>query len=229
MSSAWWIVLAMNLPMSQNLAADSPLQAMQAALEESRIESYLRGTIVNVDLQETPFHWAVHQFGEELGLSVRFDDELADDEAAANQPITLRLENISAKSSFSVLLHQARYTWVIEGDQLVVTAEPRARNQQIWRIYPVDDLMFGEADYLDQRLGEKLRWIIVATLAPKEWDEVGGVGRIIWDRKNQVLSVFQAREIQEDIRELLDALRYVQAQEGNAMVGMTLDAALKIR
>jgi hypothetical protein len=228
MSSAWWVVLAFNLSMGQNVAADSPFKTMRAALEESRIERYLRDTVISADFQETPFRLAVHQFAEELGLSVHFDDQLAD-ESAVDRPITLRLENISAMSSFNVLLHQARCTGVIEGEQLVVKAEPRARNQQIWRIYPVDDLLFGEADYVDQRSGEKLRWIIIATLAPKEWEEVGGAGRIIRDRENQVLSVFQAREIQEDIRELLDALRYAQVNEGNASVGTTLDSVLKIR
>ena len=230
MSSAWWVVLAMNLSMSQSVAADSPLRDVQALQDKQRIGLVLRDTPLSVDFQETPLHLAIHQISEELGLSIRLDEPaLAEDGVALDRPISLRIENVAAKFVLNVLLQQVHLVWVIQDAQIVVTAERRGRHRLFWESYPIDDLLIAEADYVDERFSEKLRWLIVSTVAPKEWDEVGGAGTIICDRDSQALSVCQTRDIQDDVRELLEALRYLEIQEGKAMVGMTLDSALKIR
>jgi len=230
MSSAWWIVLAMNLSMAQVAQTQSPLNARQAFLDKQHIERVLRDTPLSVDFQEIPLHLAIHQLSEELGLSIRIDEPaLAEEGVALNRPVAMRVESASAKSVLDLMLHQVHLVWVIQDAQIVVTAERRGRNRLFWESYPIDDLLITEADYVDERFSEKLRCLIASTVAPKEWDEVGGAGSIAWDWDNQALTVLQTRDIQDDVRELLEALRYMEFQEGKAMVGMTLDSALKIR
>lgn len=223
MSSVWWLVLTLHL-------SAAPQVAVQPLLEQQRIDRSLRGFTSLVEFHETPLHLALHQLSEEVGVSIRLDEgDLAAEGIAADLPITVRLENISARGTLCVLLHHVGLSWILQDGQIVVFTEQRAQRQLTWQSHSLADLLLTEADYVDERCSEKLRWLIVATIAPKTWEQVGGLGQLAWAESNQTAFIYQVREVQDQVHELLEALRYVQSQEGAAMLGMTVDSALKIR
>jgi type II secretory pathway component GspD/PulD (secretin) len=203
--------------------------------------------------------------------------------------LSLKVEGISLKSALNILLRQAKLTYVIQNEVLMVTTEEHAKGKLKIVTYPVADLVvpvenyklpavadfyktmarqvqpppaygsgptpmlmpyslksgdqvssmsggvpqgsnfgtaredlgqtnFGQAGTREQRppgatLEDLLMRLITSTVEPNSWSEVGGKGTIQYFPLGLALVVNQTGSIQEDIQDLLAALRRLQDLE----------------
>lgn len=204
-----------------------------------------------------------------------------------DQPVSLKVSNISLKSALNLLLKQAHLTYIIKDQVLQVTTEDNARGRFQQVVYPVTDLVVPVEDHalpaindlsvLLQRLSdaqlmpirgvapytpigglpagqqvspggslqealnngtappsfasqgsaqpqvnvrnpsktleENLIKLITTTIAPESWAEMGGKGTIQYYPLARGLVVNQTQDVQEQIADLLAALRRLQDLE----------------
>ncbi|MCA9100338.1 MAG: hypothetical protein KDA63_04255 [Planctomycetales bacterium] len=137
---------------------------------------------------------------DELGLVVLLDKTaLADAAISPAEPISDRLDN----QPVYLLLNRLRTLglgWYFEDNVLHVTSAAAAESHETTAPYNVGDLL--DAGFEIDRLVD----VIIQTIAPTEWDMVGGDGAII--PLGDVLLVRQRDELQREIEGLLAALRH---------------------
>jgi hypothetical protein len=208
MSRAWWIVLEMLLFLAQISHGQRTLAGPPPDVESQRIEDCLRATTLTVEFKDTPLQQVIAHFHEVLNLPIVLDrDALAEEGIAMDRPITMSLEEVSAKSILSVILHGVHLALIIEDGTVTVTNERKARGLPVWCNYPIDDLLVTETDYLDERAGDELVQLVVKVIAPSSWQELNGSGQVECRLDSKVLAVYQTRDVQEQVQELLDTLR----------------------
>ncbi|MEZ6069965.1 MAG: hypothetical protein R3C10_06730 [Pirellulales bacterium] len=137
---------------------------------------------------------------DELGLVVLLDKTaLADAAISPAEPISDRLDN----QPVYLLLNRLRTLglgWYFEDNVLHVTSAAAAESHETTAPYNVGDLL--DAGFEIDRLVD----VIIQTIAPTEWEMVGGDGAII--PLGDVLLVRQRDELQREIEGLLAALRH---------------------
>jgi len=212
MSCSSWIALATLLCIAQSSPAQCPFGPPTPELVAQSINDCLRSTRLSVDYRETPFRVAIEDFQDRIGIPIVLD-EVALEEAGCemDHPLSLMLEEVSARSILNLLLHQMHVAWLVQGEKLFITTEKRAYTM-VSQTYCVDDFLVTEADYVDERSAEGLMRLIANTIAPQSWQESNDSGRMecIYERK--LIVVYQRRDVQEQVQELLDALRRLPEQ-----------------
>src|SRR5205814_3984280 len=78
-------------------------------------------------------------------------------------------------------------------------------------VVPLDGIETGEKP--GSTLEDRLMDLIKATVAPASWKESGGCGHVQYYPLGMALVVNQAREVQEEVADLLAALRRLQDVE----------------
>jgi general secretion pathway protein D len=96
--------------------------------------------------------------------------------------------------------------------------EPASKEAQLVQVYPVADLVVPILDFCDATqqkttLETRLIELITATVAPKSWMEHGGKGTVQYVPLGMALVVNQAPAVQEQVADLLRALRRLQDVE----------------
>jgi len=246
---------------------------------EQNIYRKLEAPISPLNFKDVPLKQAIEDLGTLSGGVNFYIDKAAMDEAGVNleQPLSLKVENISLKSALNLLLMQAKLTYRVKDEVLQITTEDRAHGDQHQRIYPVADLVIppsdgtlpntsnfnyalerantqgianqGPSPFLNttslaggtpvgapggslstgsyhggsssqaatlrpgQTIEELLINLIQSTIAPDSWIDVGGKGTIKYFPIGLALVVNQTQDIQEQVADLLGALRRLQELE----------------
>jgi hypothetical protein len=126
--------------------------------------------------------------------------------------ITVRGQALPLVGIFDHVLDQQQLAWRVRHGAIVITThEENERSGLELQVYPVADLLDTtprHVDELDDLVEtEPLVDLIVTTVAPDSWDEVGGPGSIRLLPERSVLVISQMREVHESIERLLTALR----------------------
>jgi type II secretory pathway component GspD/PulD (secretin) len=248
---------------------------------EQSIERKLMSPIPPVNFKDVPLKQAIEDLGT-LSNGVNFYTDTAALNAAGvnlEQPLSLKVENISLKSALNLLLKQAKLTYLIKDEVLQITTEDEARGKLKQVTYPVADLVIppsdgtlpntsnfqsalerqgnaqgmlnqGPSPYMaptsmsggqpvgmstssmssggsrnfpgspqaatlrpGQSIEDLLIKVITTSVAPDSWTDVGGKGTIQYFPIGLALVVNQTQDIQEQISDLLTALRRLQELE----------------
>jgi hypothetical protein len=205
-------------------------ESCPAAVKKTGLECRL-GKVCSVDFKDTPLQEALDHFRESAGVNIVADEPaLAEAGVSLQRPITLRVDGIPLKKTLQMLLHQVHLTYVVQDEVVMVTTEWHARGRVTYRIHPVGDLM-APADPVLLPLGHGeviLGWstqtpagirlleeapedtlinLITESIAPTTWCDSGGSGTIDYFAVGKSLVVNQTPDVQEQIAELLGALR----------------------
>jgi type II secretory pathway component GspD/PulD (secretin) len=255
----------------------SPITLGRKSEREKEIESKLYAP-VSMNFSDEPLGRAIEQLAAWNNINIYVDrPALVEEGVNLEQPVSLRLDQVSLKSALILLLHQAKLTWIIKDEVLQVTTERAASGKLEQRAYEVADLVipipefgdvtkqhpamenitppnpyggtspvntpnslqggtptgspssYGSTSALDSVAGSngakatpygpsntreaELIQLIVSTIQPHSWAEMGGPGTIQYHPPTHGLVVNQTGDIQEQIQDLLAALRRLQDQE----------------
>src|SRR5207237_897774 len=125
------------------------------------------------------------------GIKITFDSSaLEEANIDLEKPLSLRVESISLKSALNILLKQAKLTFQVTEDGLVITTPEPPRKLQIVT-YPVSDLITPVAEQVlpivcqfggkydpKKTQEEALIRLITHVIEPNSWKESGGEGEI---------------------------------------------------
>jgi hypothetical protein len=200
---------------------------------EQEIERRLR-RVVSLNFMNVPLGQIVDDLRALGNINVALDrDALQTAGIDFNLPLSLKVEDISLRSALHILLHPAQLTFVIKDEVLQITTREAARGKLKTVTYPVADLVVpipGADDELAPfvcRLCPKLVGkrapgmtaedvlirLITQTIDSKSWIDAGGKGIIQYFPLGLALVVNQTADVQEQIADLLAALRRAQAEE----------------
>ena len=156
---------------------------------------------VNVDFIDTPLRDAMAYLSEVTGAQILIDHRgLTDAGINPDDPISLKVKDVSLKSAIGLLLEQLNgpATYAIRHEVLQITSQERANARLNTKVYPLAGLAEGDVD---------LAAIIMAHVAPDTWDTVGGQAAV--HVVTGALVVTQTDAHQEAIAKLLTDLRQV--------------------
>jgi hypothetical protein len=145
-----------------------------------------------------------------LNINV-YVDEIALNEAgiSLDHRLTMVLDDVSAKLILDFLLRPLHLTYTIREDVLEITTEDRARGGLRRSVYAVDDLL-GNSQETD---AAALRKLITSSIEPRSWSAMGGAGSIEFFSPKKALVITQTPDIQDQVAELLAALRRLSSTD----------------
>ncbi len=183
---------------------------------------------ITVDFADIALDHALDRIRQSSGLTIIVDRAALEEEGIDLQrPVTLNLEDVTVKSVLNVLLRSVHLTWVIQDEVVQVTTWKQSRGKLLQRTYSVADLVVPIPNFStpfpeDATSGtaappsppktdeQRLIRLIVSTIEPSSWSEVGGRGTIEYFPLGMALVINQTADLHEQIAELLDALRRLQ-------------------
>ncbi len=188
-------------------------QAMQAALQQR----------ISLEENELPLHEMLQVLREKLGVQIVVDTRALDDVGLATDvPVSLSVQDLPARQTLHQLLQPVDLTWVLANEVVLITTPEEAETILEVRIYPVNDLCAnarhrpGLGAMFREGGNDELRTVIMDSLAPASWDEMGGSGSIASLPSAGVIAVAQTAEVHDQIERLLHRLRQ-QVNKGEAV------------
>jgi hypothetical protein len=158
----------------------------------------------SIDEENLPLREFAAVVARQGDIPVYLDDKkLAEAGVGTSFPITARYQDIPLRSALRLVLDDLELTFVVRDEMLLITT-PEEAESCLWTLaYPVHDLVAmpgGGSDF--DSVGE----LIITTVAPHSWDEVGGPGSY-YSIAGGWLIFSQTQEVHSEIEELLAMLR----------------------
>lgn len=168
---------------------------------------------------EQPLADAMNYLKTRHDIEVQLDGKaLEENGTSADTPITLDVKEIRLRSLLRLILTNLDLTYVVGDGYLFLTSKTEVENKLSCKVYPVHDLVTLDSEFRPPlKLSEpaeadfqSLIDMIVGTVVPTTWDEVGGPGAIEAFLQSQSIAVSQTDEGHEDLVLLLTALRRIR-------------------
>lgn len=134
---------------------------------------------------------------EEIGLS-------------ADEPVSFQLEDVSLRSGLRLILRDLDLTYMIRDEVLQITTVEAAEQNLVNRIYFMEG--FGDAG----DAGNSMSKVIVASIIPDTWEQLGGPSVIIpmISDERPAIIVSTTSDVHDQIKSLLDSLRKAGSTAG---------------
>lgn len=199
---------------SASVAEDAKTTSAASPADQQSAEAHFRKALTEsteLDFVETPLIDVIEHIAHKHNLRVMLDRPALDEEGiAADTPVTVHLSGVSLQSALQLVLRELQLTYMIRDEVLMITTPARAELELIVRVYPVQDLVKtkdpnGKVDYDYDSLAE----LILSTVEPTTWDDVGGPGSVRPYRGALVFS--QTEPVHDQIALLLSGLRKLPA------------------
>jgi hypothetical protein len=214
------------------------LAAPASPPKEKQIEALLHRPI-NASFHDTSWKKVVQDLAAFHGLPLVIDKQaLAEEGINLNEPVSLKLHQVSLRSALNLVLQPFHLTYVVKEEVVIVTTRKRARGALVTQTYAVADLVIpvdrapvvvavesqqAEIKRVDPKkirtVENDLIALITSTVSPRDWSNTGGPGTIEYFPLSMSLVVNQTADVQEQVAELLAALRRL----------MDLEVSLEVR
>ena len=110
--------------------------------KEREIERKLTAPVPMLNFSNVPLKDVVKELQATQGINIFLDQRSLNEQGVSlEQPISLRLENISMKSALNLILKQAHLTYIIKDEVLQITTEAEAKGKMQRVVYQVADLV----------------------------------------------------------------------------------------
>ncbi|MBI1311049.1 PDZ domain-containing protein [bacterium] len=182
-------------PTGSQPAAGSAQAAIEGALNQP----------IELVAHDAPLQEVIRDLAQKAGINVVIDAMAFEEEGVApDHAVSMALEGVTLRSTLHLLLDDLGLTTVIDNEVLKITSRVRAAGKLIVQAYRVPELAGTEADR-EVRL-ERLTTLIVSTIEPDSWAEVGGQGTISTFVGGSSLVIRQSQEVHTQIQGLLQSL-----------------------
>jgi hypothetical protein len=195
----------------RTLPADEVARFLEATGSTSAVLQRRLTMPVTVNFREVSLRNALNDLSEVFDVKIILDaDAVKGGEIDLDRPITLRLEQLSLKTTLELVTRHAGLTFLVKDDTIVVTTKAKARGRVMMRAYNVADLLACKGAKC--KTPEDLIELITNTVAPGSWQENGGGGTIDFFPLGRALVVRQTADVQEQVGDILEVLRRLQAR-----------------
>ena len=161
-----------------------------------------------MDFTETQLSDVVNYLKDYHHIEIQLDLKALEDASIGPEtPVTRQLDHITLKSALRIMLGALDLTYIIKNEVLLITTPDKASNELTTKVYPVGDLTMPATGRVSGEDYSSLIEVITTSISPTTWDEVGGPASVKALRKSRSLIIAQTEEAQEQIVELLTALR----------------------
>lgn len=185
---------------------------------------------LSFDFDDVPLADVAAFLAEATGLEVYLDAlALEDMGLATDAPVTAKGKNVGARAGLRRLLRPLDLAWRREENVLVITTAAEAELSLSVEFYQVVDLVTPEDADPSERAArdyDSLVELVLTTITPDAWDQLGGPGSV-WVYRG-VLVVSQTEGAHRQIADLFGELRR-RARGQEASARNTAEAALRAR
>ena len=158
---------------------------------------------------ETPLADIADFIAEKHDINVILDERALEEIGiGTDTPLTFNAKRISLRSALRLMLKEADCETIIRDGALVITSDWEAEEYVVTKVYPLRPLIGKRPLSDDDDAGDEILDVIVTTVQPESWSEVGGAGSIRVLRNS--LIVANTPRVQEEVDELLDSLQQAQ-------------------
>ena len=201
--------------------------------DEQKILDALRKP-TTVEFLDLPLEDAITFLKEYHNLNVWLDKAtLTDEGVALDQPITLKLKDVSLRSVLNLILQPVELAYVVEDDVMKITTKSVSREKLITRTYPVGDLYQGRVKADEKGAADKtdtsekaaalgpgdLEKAIMKTVEPDSWDGKKNPASITYVQESRSLVISQNWGAHMKIVELLRNLREAKGKTRGERTG----------
>jgi hypothetical protein len=130
-----------------------------------------------------------------------------------DEPVSINIHGVSLRSALRLMLRRVNLTYMIQNEVLIITTPDEAETHLVTCVYDVRDLIGRAGDFgsLDQLVS-----VIHNTVATNTWAENGGGEAAIRTMPRGLLIISQTEGVQDEIRNLLRALRAADPPSSDA-------------
>ena len=200
---AFWNVV---LPI---ILADAPAAVPQGGWTKAELQRRLEAPI-DIDVREVPFCQFFDNLGHLAGLPLVLDaEELKNSGIALDEAVGIRLEGISLRSVLRLIAKQCHCGFVVQDESILITSHRKALGANVRRVHPIYDLLTtveAAGKPWQTEMPEWLARLIEETIEPAVW-KGSGDSTIAFNARDRTLDVFAPQDCQEQVTQLLDALR----------------------
>jgi hypothetical protein len=177
----------------------------------AKIEKVLRGPLhsTGIEFTDTPLEEVANLLQEEYDIPVQLDKPALEEIGlGADEPITVKLQNISLLAALRLMLKTKQLTYIIQDEVLLITTPEEAEQDLVTCVYDVRGLISGTHG----KAFDELIDTIVSCVATDTWAENGGGEAEIRPLKTGLLVISQTRAVHDEIRGLVAAIRQVKQE-----------------
>ncbi len=156
-----------------------------------------------LDFRETPLKDVVTQLQDDYGIPIQIDTPALDEVGiSADEPVTVKLHNISFRSALELMLKNYNLTYVIEDEVLIITTPDAAEKDLKTCVYDVGTMVGNRGVHLDALVDA-----IQACVASETWAANKGGQSEIRAIGPDLLVISQTAAVHDEVRGLLAAIR----------------------
>lgn len=185
------------------LETTTPIRLGETAAEK-RIREVL-GELTSLDFRDTPLRDVIAFVENQHQVEIELDRlALEDSQYSFDTPVTKELKNVSLRYALGAILDDLNLDFSIDSEVILVTSY-ETEEPLFWVVYCVRDLLPApkEGTYFY----DELERIIVATVDPSSWEDVGGPAQILGFRN--LILIQQTDDAHDEIESLFAVLRSV--------------------
>jgi hypothetical protein len=182
--------------------------------KEREIEQKLKQP-VTLHFHDAPLSDVIDDLRSCQGVNIYVDKAaLEAEEISLDRPVSVEFDDVSLRSALNLILKQVHLSFVVKDEVLQITTERGARGKMTRVVYKVADLVDGDPHRPGTPAGKDeeppeaaLMKLVTSTVCPHEWSVNGGPGTIDFHPQTRSLVVNQTPDVQEQVVDVLDALR----------------------
>jgi hypothetical protein len=177
---------------------------------------------VSIDYTDKPLRDILDELRTRFKINIFVDNfSLQQQGISLDQPVSIKLEVVSLKSVLNLVLSQVRLVACVKEGVVVVTTPQVAQGPPVPKVYGVADLIKaikqkGCKGDAEARAAKTLVRLVEESIAPESWASRGGAGTVQYFPRKKALVICQDAGTQEQVVDLLTALRRLHAKEGAA-------------
>ncbi len=198
---------------NESLTADNAL-SMAIGDATATIEQKLRKK-TTVQFKDTSLADALHYFKDEMVINIEIDRGAFDDLGlTTDQAISLFAKDISLHSALTLMLQPIDLCYVVDEGYVLVTSPDKAAEKLQTRCHDVRGVVDFPDEFDSEQLDSEFRTladVVVATIAPDTWAEVGGEGSISAFPRKGVIVCSNTLDVHNEIDAFLKVSRKVRA------------------
>ncbi len=207
-----WLSLSATADAQNRLAVDEAIEFNERNIELALAQ---RGS---VRFQETMLREVAEELSRQFQIPIVLSPKkLEEASVSPDTPVTKHLENLSLESILGLILRDVELVFTIRDEVLLITTPEDNESQLDTRVYPVLDLVTtrkaGSSFYVGGDY-DSLIDLIIATIRPDSWDDVGGPWAIDALDNAGSLVISQTQIVHRQVERLLTSLRRAKRVQG---------------
>lgn len=180
---------------------------------------------IDVDFEKAPLQKAVAVLSQQAGVNIVLDlTSLASAKVAVDQPVSLQVKRVRLTTALELILDEFNLTAEVRSDVIVVVDRQSAKKLNVFRLYPVADLIVNPNGGWTDPEGRRLAQVVFDSVDRDLWEPNGGDCTISFVLQGLAFNINAPNETHRKVKSLLDAVRRMREQTARLLERSDLGA-----